>query len=116
MEGKRDEVLASRAPRSSQAHVAVTDVEETGTVPDADNDYFEVMDLTGIKLAAMSITRPVSAESITYSSYTMSMVTKSSIPSSTIITPAYLISSKITQNLVLDSACTQCKGNPHSTP
>ena len=30
MEGKRDEVLASRAPRSSQAHVAVADVGDTG--------------------------------------------------------------------------------------
>jgi hypothetical protein len=83
MEGKRDEVLASRAPRSSQAHVAVADVGDTGTVPDADDDDFEVTDLTSIKLAAMSITRPISAESIAYSSYAMSTITKSPIPNST---------------------------------
>jgi len=107
MEGKRDEVLTSRAPRSSQAHVAVTDTGDTGTVPEADDDDYEVTDLTSIKLAAMSITRPISAESIAYSLYAMSMITKSSIPDSNIITPAYLISSKITHNSVLDSACTQ---------
>ena len=36
MEGKRNEVLASRPPRSSQAHVAVADIGDTGTVPGAD--------------------------------------------------------------------------------
>jgi len=107
MEGKRDEVLASRAPRSSQAHVVVADVGETGPVPDADNDDFEVTDLTSTKLAAMSITRLISTESIAYSSYIMLTITKSSDLCSTLITPAYLVSSKITQNSVLDSACTQ---------
>jgi len=107
MEGKCNEVLASRAPRSSQAHVMVADVGETGPVPDADNNDFEVMDLTSTKLAAMSITRPISTESITYSSYVMSTITKSSDLRSTLITPAYLISLKITQNLVLDPTCTQ---------
>jgi hypothetical protein len=107
MEGKRDEVLASRPPRSSQAHVAVAEIGDTGTVPGADDDDYEVTDLTSIKLAAMSITRPISAESIAYSSYAMSTITKSPIPNSNVITPAYLVSSKITQNSVLDSACTQ---------
>ena len=55
----------------------------------------------------MSITRLISAKSITYSSYAMSTITKSSIPNSNVITPTYLVSSKITQNSVLDSACTQ---------
>ena len=35
MEGKQDEVLTSRTPRFSQVHIAVADVGETGTVPDA---------------------------------------------------------------------------------
>ena len=107
MEGKHDEVLASRVPRSSQAHIAVADVGDTGTVHEPDDNDYEVMDLTSIKLAAMSITRPLSAESIAYSSYAMSTITKSPIPDPATITPAYLVSSKITQNLVLDSACTQ---------
>ena len=107
MEGKHDKVLASRPPRSSQAHVAVTDIGDMGTVPGADDDNYEVTDLTSIKLAAMSITRLISAKSIAYSSYAMSTITKSSIPNSNVITPTYLVSSKITQNSVLDSTCTQ---------
>jgi len=107
MEGKRDEVLASRALRPSQAHVAVADVGDTGPGPDADSNYFEVTDLTSINLVAMSITRPLSAESINYSSYAMSMISEPTKPHSALITPAYLISSKITQNSILDSACTQ---------
>ena len=94
MEGKRDEVLASRPPRSTQAHVAVTDIGDTGTVPRGDDDDYEVTDLTSTNLAAMSITRPISAESIAYSSYAMSAITESSIPNLTTITPAYLVSSK----------------------
>jgi hypothetical protein len=76
MEGKRDEVLASRAPRPPQAHVAVADVGDTGPGPDADSNDFEVMDLTNINLVAMSITRPLSAESIDYSSYAMSTISE----------------------------------------
>jgi transposase InsO family protein len=107
MEGKRDEVLASRAPRPPQAHVAVADVGDTGPGPDADSDDFEITDLTSAKLAALSITRPISAESIAYSSYAMSTIPEPVTSSSTLITPAYLVSSKIAQNSVLDSACTQ---------
>ena len=106
MEGKCDEVLASRLPRSSQVHIAVMDIGDMGTVLGADDDDYEVMDLMSINLAAMSITRPISAESITYSLYAMSTITKSSIPNSNVITPAYLVSLKITQNSVLNSACT----------
>ena len=104
MEGKCDKVLASRAPR---AHVTVADIRDTGTVPDANDDDYEVTDLTSTNLAVMSTTRPVSAELITYSLYAMSTITESPIPSPTTITSAYLVSSKITQNSVLDSACTQ---------
>ena len=107
MEGKWDEVLASRAPRPSQAHVVVADVGDTGPGPDADSDDFEVTDFTNINLVAMSITRPLSAKSINYSSYAMSAISEPTNPQSTLITPAYLILSKITQNSVLDSACTQ---------
>jgi len=105
MEGKRDEVLATRASRPPQAHVAVADVGDTG--PGMDNDNFEITDLTSINLSAMSITRPISAESISYSSYAMSTIIEPSDYESTLITPTYLLSSKITQNSVLDSACTQ---------
>jgi len=64
MEGKWDEVLASRALWPSQAHVAVADVGDTGPGPNTDGDDFEITDLTSVKLAAMSITRPISAKSI----------------------------------------------------
>ena len=93
--------------RPSQAHVAVADIGDTGPGPNADSDDFEVMDLTSINLVAMSITRPLSAESINYSLYAMSTISEPTNPQSTLITPAYLISLKITQNSVLDSACTQ---------
>lgn len=52
------------------------------------------MDLTSINLAAMSINRPLSTESIAYSTYAMSTITKSSILNPATITPAYLILSK----------------------
>jgi hypothetical protein len=105
MEGKRDEVLAAKALRVPQAHAAVAEI--TDTSPDLDNNDFEITDLTSTKLAAMCITRPLSAESISYSSYAMSTIIRPSDFESTLITPAYLVSSKIMHNSVLDSACTQ---------
>ena len=77
------------------------------TGPGMDNNDFEITDLTSTNLAAMCITRPLSAESISYSSYAMSTIVKPHHSESTLITPAYLTSLNITQNSVLDSACTQ---------
>ena len=83
------------------------DVGDTGPGLDVDSDNFEITDLMSVKLAALSITRLISAESITYSSYAMSMISEPITSSSTLITPTYLLSSKITQNSMLNSACTQ---------
>ena len=105
MEGKHDEVLAMKSLKTPQAHVAVADDVYTGS--GMDNNEFEITDLTTTRLAAMCITRPISAESISYSSYAMSTIIKPSNSESTLITPAFLTSSNITQNSVLDLACTQ---------
>ena len=70
-------MLALRALHPSQAHVAVADDGDTGPGPDADSDDFEISDLMSINLGALSITRPISAKSIAYSSYAMSMILSS---------------------------------------
>lgn len=58
-------------------------------------------------LAALSITRPISAESIAFSSYALSAIPEPIDLKSPKITSAYLVNSRITHNSVLDSACMQ---------